>query len=201
MISRGLQWATLGNISKGSRGCFRATSRHRKAPPSMGTRRGGLNCLVGAAGMGIVGNTRRRNRGEALKRVDHSLTAKTSQPSFHGNPCTRCGSTLRLQSDSRCVRCLRQWRRDNEHRYYRRYGGKLFRQLGITPADFYMMAENQDWACKICGRIPEGKLHVDHCHTSGNIRGLLCGGCNVGLGHFNDDPERLAAAIEYLRTC
>lgn len=64
-----------------------------------------------------------------------------------------------------------------------------------------MMAENQDWACKICGRIPEGKLHVDHCHTSGNIRGLLCGGCNVGLGHFNDDLERLAAAIEYLRTC
>lgn len=60
------------------------------------------------------------------------------------------------------------------------------------------MAESQGWACKICNRIPENKLHVDHCHETGKIRGLLCGGCNVGLGHFGDDPERLKYAAAYL---
>jgi len=148
-----------------------------------------------------MGNVRKRKRGSGLCAVDLSITASTTQPTFQGTPCRRCKSTLRLQSDSRCVRCLRQWRRDNEHRYYRKYGSDLFRKLGITPAQYYEMCEAQDWRCKICQRIPTSALHVDHCHKTNKIRGLLCGACNVGLGHFQDAPERLAAAIEYLRTC
>lgn len=59
--------------------------------------------------------------------------------------------------------------------------------------------------CGICGSAKVGcskrygNFHVDHDHRTGRIRGLLCQGCNVGLGAFRDNPETLAKAIEYLR--
>ena len=55
----------------------------------------------------------------------------------------------------------------------------------------------QGGVCAICDETPE-KLVLDHDHASGRIRALLCHHCNVGLGHFRDDPVRLSAAITYL---
>lgn len=51
--------------------------------------------------------------------------------------------------------------------------------------------------CGICGTT-DGRLHVDHCHTTGQVRGLLCRTCNIGLGHFKDSPELLGLAAAYL---
>lgn len=51
--------------------------------------------------------------------------------------------------------------------------------------------------CAICGSSEN--LHVDHCHTTGKIRDVLCRECNIGLGHFRDRPDLLLLAIEYLR--
>lgn len=55
--------------------------------------------------------------------------------------------------------------------------------------------------CAICGKdIREGAklVHIDHCHETGAIRGILCHNCNVGLGHFKDSVDRLQSAIDYL---
>lgn len=64
------------------------------------------------------------------------------------------------------------------------------------------IAESQGGACAICATIfselPTYAVHADHDHFTGLPRGLLCSGCNVGLGSFRDDPDRLKAAIEYL---
>lgn len=54
-----------------------------------------------------------------------------------------------------------------------------------------------DKACAICGG--DKRLSIDHDHSSGRVRGLLCSPCNAGLGMFKDDPERLAKAIGYLK--
>lgn len=73
---------------------------------------------------------------------------------------------------------------------------------GLTPEGYNALLEAQDGRCAICGE--PGKvwanrnLHVDHDHESGTVRGLLCGRCNVGLGFFGDDIERLSRAITYL---
>lgn len=93
--------------------------------------------------------------------------------------------------------------RDREKRlaYYRGIGhprNDLHRKLGLTRERFFAALEAQGWACAICGKIPKGKLDVDHCHASGKFRGMLCKGCNTALGKFKDSPALLARAIVYL---
>ena len=76
----------------------------------------------------------------------------------------------------------------------------LKRKYGISAADFTKMEADQGGGCLICGGVNKsGPLHVDHSHVSGEIRGLLCSGCNQGLGSFQDSPELCEKAAEYLR--
>lgn len=73
---------------------------------------------------------------------------------------------------------------------------------GITEAEFNSLLESQNKSCAICGSSEaggRGDWHVDHCHKTNKIRGLLCHHCNTGLGLFRDSPELLILAAEYLR--
>lgn len=54
----------------------------------------------------------------------------------------------------------------------------------------------KDARCGICGATDS--LKIDHSHSSGDVRGVLCHGCNIGLGNFRDDPDLLRKAIRYL---
>lgn len=68
--------------------------------------------------------------------------------------------------------------------------------------EFDALYDLHDGDCHICSDPLErdGKnTHVDHCHDSGRIRGLLCQRCNQGLGHFRDNPSLLEAAVKYLQ--
>ena len=62
------------------------------------------------------------------------------------------------------------------------------------------MLDAQDYLCAICKGGPDGRgrLHVDHDHESGRVRGLLCSNCNLGLGKFKDDPALVREAARYL---
>lgn len=71
-------------------------------------------------------------------------------------------------------------------------------QHGLTPESYAAMLERQGGACAICRGGFGTKTCIDHDHTTGAVRGLLCHSCNVALGHFRDDPELLANAIAYL---
>ena len=73
------------------------------------------------------------------------------------------------------------------------------RTYGLSPEDVQALLAKQSGVCAICQGTMEGrKLHIDHDHAKGKVRGLLCDLCNVGLGSFKDNPERLKAAIDYL---
>lgn len=72
------------------------------------------------------------------------------------------------------------------------------RSYGLTPEQFEAMASSQNYVCAICGDYDPKGLHIDHCHATGRIRGLLCVNCNTGIGSFKDDHRRLERAIAYL---
>lgn len=118
------------------------------------------------------------------------------------------------QPASRCKPCSRdaqrEWRRRQPDYDRRRYQAlkvetrerHLVRKYGVTLADYEAMLAKQNGRCAICC-APEaeqrnGVFHVDHCHATGRVRGLLCRGCNHVLGHVKDDPETLQRAIAYL---
>ena len=73
---------------------------------------------------------------------------------------------------------------------------------GVSRAQFDALFARQGHVCAICNRAPSTSkaTHLDHCHTSGKIRGVLCASCNKGLGHFRDDPTLIRAAARYLET-
>lgn len=68
---------------------------------------------------------------------------------------------------------------------------------GITEDEFRRLLDAQGGVCGICRR-DDRQLDIDHCHSTGEVRGLLCGPCNRGIGFLDDDVELMRAAIEYL---
>lgn len=72
---------------------------------------------------------------------------------------------------------------------------------GMTTEEIDKLLESQGYVCAICRTDkPEGRgFSVDHDHTTGKVRGILCGKCNSMLGLGRDDPNILSAGAEYLR--
>lgn len=81
-------------------------------------------------------------------------------------------------------------KKDRVSHYVRTY------RLTIEQAE--KLVENRSGPCAICEQ--EKPLVVDHCHTTGEVRGLVCSACNSMLGYAKDNTKSLAKAIEYLET-
>lgn len=89
--------------------------------------------------------------------------------------------------------------RENRDRYAARNRRATLAQYGLTETEYDAMSAAQDGRCAICRDLPGPKgLCVDHCHSTGAVRGLLCTRCNLGLGYFRDNPAAILAAADYL---
>lgn len=128
----------------------------------------------------------------------------TKDLSFFG-PYTIRGKTHRRR---RCSACRREemnehYRTHPEARKRRRETTQskyLEKQYGLTLEQKKQMVKDRDHRCDICDKRLEGlKLNVDHCHTTGAVRGLLCNPCNLALGSFRDNVTSLSKAIDYLQ--
>lgn len=141
--------------------------------------------------------------------------------------CKSCKRRKATESRERHREALRlrqqEWRKSNPElsrqldraRYAENKAGrrsdsrarKLQEKYGLTLEQFDQMAKAQGYACAICGTHPEassernrGTLNVDHDHATGKVRGLLCISCNLGIGHFGEDSDKLRKAMAYLDT-
>ena len=95
---------------------------------------------------------------------------------------------------SRCRACVAEVAR-TDYREVRRKNA-LKRQYGLTPAEYDGLLASQGGRCALCDRA--STLVIDHDHESGRVRGLLCYGCNTGLGKFRDSVPMLMRAADYL---
>ena len=113
----------------------------------------------------------------------------------------RVGTPQRRESNNRAVQKLRE----NDPLAPRRT--RLKNVYGITLDDYSRMLDEQQGVCAICQQectVYSGKedtiLCIDHDHETGEVRGLLCNACNLGLGYFHDSVKGLQRAIKYLES-
>lgn len=108
--------------------------------------------------------------------------------------CVRASERRRFRKPGSNARNKRWWKANQEYHQFTR----LLVRHGLTLDQFHALAEQQDFGCAICAEC-EKPFNVDHDHVTGRVRGLLCGGCNRGLGQFSDDVDKLRKAVTYLQ--
>jgi hypothetical protein len=142
---------------------------------------------------------------KSKEQIDNAIKLKQLRETAKGQICTCCKldkpfsefhKDKRLKSGHNyvCKACLLEYRSKTKDKIKNR---QLVYKYGITFSAYKEMCEEQNNKCLICKIIPD-ILYVDHCHLSGNIRGLLCQPCNTLLGMAKDKPDILHNAIQYL---
>ena len=134
-----------------------------------------------------------------MDKLTELLTKEAAAPTH--KVCTKCGEEKPLSEfykrseyvyENRCKQC------NNMAKHWNR-AKKIY---NCTQNEYEQMYEDQGGVCAICGRPETRKrlkrLSIDHDHSTGEVRALLCSDCNAGLGRFGDDPERLRSAAAYL---
>ena len=135
-------------------------------------------------------------RGEC---IPCNLAAKAERHRLNPEPARRRTKEWRLANPQRVA---------SNHEAFVASGGKkvadrrshLKRKYGMTIEQYDAMLEAQGGGCFICGRPPREdiSLHVDHDHSTGKVRGILCFCCNNALADFQDDPALLRKAASYV---
>ena len=121
-----------------------------------------------------------------------------------------------------CVACHRKYKkelhaRDSEARNRQLERSREYRRLnpvkyklaildcnykkkyGITLEEYNCMLEKQNNCCAVCKDPPiKQRLHVDHNHVTGKVRGLLCQACNVSIGKMKESPELIRKLADYV---
>lgn len=138
----------------------------------------------------------------------------------HRHDCKACNLEAKRRkylADPAVVKArVKRWQQANPERLnaYRRArrmepgvkererAGHLKRKYGMTIEEYGAMLDAQGGGCFICSRPPkdDSSLHVDHDHSTGRVRGILCFSCNNALADFQDDPSLLRKAASYVST-
>ena len=132
--------------------------------------------------------------------------------------CTKCKVEKPLESfgkrkgvkdgrRSQCTMCDIEYNKKYYHAMPIEKKNKKNRKLtltrrGLTQETYDTLYKEHKGCCAICGKeeknVLRGRLNIDHCHTTGKVRGLLCHNCNAALGLLEDSIDNLTSAVSYL---
>lgn len=129
------------------------------------------------------------NQLAALKAVANGFTEYQST-----EPCSK-GHYRRYVTTNNCIDCNDI---NRQQRYEKAKWARIKKEYGLSSADVFEMLKNQRNACLICGVSIANGYHIDHCHSSGKVRGLLCSRCNQAIGLLDEDQNRLKKAADYI---
>lgn len=136
------------------------------------------------------------------------------QSEFHYKPkadryeseCKECANErsrkYRLKNKKAISEQRKQYREENkEEHLHKKWVRNLKLQYGITESEYADILDSQNGLCAICGTSEKDspkRFAVDHNHETGEVRGVLCSSCNLGIGNLGDSPDRLYSAMRYL---
>lgn len=145
----------------------------------------------------IARNNALNPRQRSSKNHEASLAAASNGQTTYlpEKPCKR-GHLLRFVSSNNCVECDKIMM--EKHKLTQKFN-RITRLYNLPKNEYLQLVKDQNSSCKLCDIYEEDhfKLHVDHCHDTRKIRGLLCGRCNQGIGLLNHNSELLRKAALY----
>ena len=128
-----------------------------------------------------------------------ALADKAMQNGFSvyksSTPCPN-GHTTRFVGGNNCVQCNVE---NLQKRKEKARWARIKKIYGINAEDFARLLDEQKHKCAICEtKLHNKNTHIDHCHSTGKVRALLCSRCNQGIGLFDEDPAMLEKARLYI---
>ena len=159
-------------------------------------------------------DARRKQASDRMKAywADGVIRQRRSRSAQKPAMCPDCGETdvskfytdaKNRRTNARCKECHKKHCSSAWHSKtpIEKQASRVHSMYGITAQEYIEMHAKQGGKCAICKETPNTKrgLHVDHCHKTGKVRGLLCHGCNVAIGSLKESVETLERAIKYLR--
>lgn len=136
-----------------------------------------------------------------LPRTAQQARQLNSSYYFTGKPCKRGHISPRITASSTCGQCVGLT--FDRYPFTQPYDFRTVK-YGITTHEVITLVSQQNNSCEICGQAFSGDgrgptgWNVDHCHATGNVRGIICSLCNRGLGMFRDNPNFLRQAANYI---
>jgi hypothetical protein len=143
-----------------------------------------------------------RNAKRAQRRLDHREEEREKAKQRYRKNCEKIKANVRAYNKAHpeIAKAYREIHKEQRKITYRKRA--LMRIYGITTEEYDLILESQGGVCAICGQVQnpiERPFAIDHNHTTGKVRGLLCNNCNLILGHARDNTYILENAIHYLK--
>jgi protein-arginine kinase activator protein McsA len=135
-------------------------------------------------------------KGKAACRRNHATYRATAK-----GKAACAGTYSRYMKSEKGINTRKVYTR-SEARHRQDRVSRLIREYNITPEIFDSMSAAQGGGCAICRKpnTRRAQLVVDHDHSTGKVRGLLCDNCNLALGYLKDNLDILLRAADYLRS-